>query len=114
MLFRSLRISRRHCCFLLIYKLFYNICFLFSLISYILVTENRPAVPEGRVKPWGTGHAVRSCRNLLNGPFVVINADDYYGRSAFEQLYGYLNAHEDGEKYFIIYAFFSPSYPIYL
>ncbi len=56
-------------------------------------------VPEGRVKPWGTGHAVRSCRNLLNGPFVVINADDYYGRSAFEQLYGYLNAHEDGEKY---------------
>ncbi len=56
-------------------------------------------VPEGRVKPWGTGHAVRSCRNLLNGPFVVINADDYYGRSAFEQLYGYLNAHKDGEKY---------------
>ncbi len=56
-------------------------------------------VPEGRVKPWGTGHAVRSCRNLLTGPFVVINADDYYGRSAFEQLYGYLTAHEDGEKY---------------
>lgn len=56
-------------------------------------------VPEGRVKPWGTGHAVLSCRNLLDGPFVVINADDYYGRSAFEQLYGYLTTHEDGEKY---------------
>lgn len=55
-------------------------------------------VPEGRVKPWGTGHAVLSCRKLLNGPFVVINADDYYGRSAFVQLYDYLTTHEDGEK----------------
>lgn len=56
-------------------------------------------VPEERVKPWGTGHAVFSCRELLDGPFVVINADDYYGRGAFEQLYNYLTTHEDGKKY---------------
>lgn len=56
-------------------------------------------VPEGRVKPWGTAHAVLSCRELIDSPFVVINADDYYGRSAFAQLYDYLVSHEDGEKY---------------
>lgn len=43
-------------------------------------------VPEGRVKPWGTGHAVLSCRNAISGPFAVINADDFYGASAFEAL----------------------------
>lgn len=56
-------------------------------------------VPEGREKPWGTGHAVLSGRKLVDGPFVVINADDYYGRSAFSQIYDYLISHEDGEKY---------------
>lgn len=56
-------------------------------------------VPEGRVKPWGTGHAVLSSRKLADGPFVVINADDYYGKSAFSQIYDYLTTHEDGEKY---------------
>ena len=56
-------------------------------------------VPEGRVKPWGTGHAVLSCINEIDGPFVVINADDYYGRSAFEELYRFLTTHHDDEKY---------------
>lgn len=56
-------------------------------------------VPEGRVKPWGTGHAVLSCKDVIDGPFVVINADDYYGASAFQQLYDFLTTHEDGEKY---------------
>ncbi len=40
-------------------------------------------VPEGREKPWGTGHAVLACRNLVKEPFVVINADDFYGAEAF-------------------------------
>ena len=40
-------------------------------------------VPEGRTKPWGTGHAVLCCNGLLDGPFAVINADDYYGREGF-------------------------------
>ena len=47
-------------------------------------------VPEGRVKPWGTGHAVLSCINEIDGPFVVINADDYYGKEAFKEAYSYL------------------------
>ena len=47
-------------------------------------------VPEGRVKPWGTAQAVMSCRNAVDGPFAVINADDYYGPRAFRAIYGYL------------------------
>ena len=50
------------------------------------------AVCAGRVKPLGTGHAVRACRHRLQGePFAVINADDFYGRGAFEALYGFLS-----------------------
>ena len=40
-------------------------------------------VPKERVKPWGTAHAVLSCKNEIDGPFAVINADDYYGRGAW-------------------------------
>ena len=56
-------------------------------------------VPEGREKPWGTGHAVLSCRGMIDGPFAVINADDYYGREAFSLIYDYLVSHQDDEKY---------------
>lgn len=56
-------------------------------------------VPEGRVKPWGTGHAIASCLGKVDGPFAVINADDYYGQHAFETIYNYLNTHEDDEQY---------------
>lgn len=56
-------------------------------------------VPEGRQKPWGTAHAVLSCRHLIDGPFAVINADDYYGAAGFQTIYDYLISHEDGEKY---------------
>ncbi len=41
------------------------------------------AVPEGRTKPWGTAHAVRAARHLVDGPFAVINADDFYGSDAY-------------------------------
>ena len=47
-------------------------------------------VPEGRVKPWGTGHAVLSCAGEIDGPFVVINADDYYGKEGFREIHDYL------------------------
>jgi len=50
------------------------------------------AVPEGRVKPWGTAHAVRACRNVIGEPFAVINADDFYGRGAFAALYAFLTS----------------------
>lgn len=56
-------------------------------------------VPEGRVKPWGTAHAVLSCIDRIDGPFAVINADDYYGASAFRLIYDYLATHKDNEKY---------------
>lgn len=56
-------------------------------------------LPEGRVKPWGTAHAIFSCRNVIDGPFGVINADDYYGVEAFQVLYDFLTTHEDDEKY---------------
>lgn len=47
-------------------------------------------VPEGRTKPWGTGQAVLTARELVSCPFAVINADDYYGKEAFVQLHGFL------------------------
>ncbi|MCD8338226.1 MAG: nucleotidyltransferase [Lachnospiraceae bacterium] len=53
------------------------------------------AVPEGRVKPWGTGHAVLSCLNEVDGSMVVINADDYYGSHAFSLAYDFLTNRED-------------------
>lgn len=56
-------------------------------------------IPEGREKPWGTSHAVLAARDLIDGPFVVINADDYYGPGAFTSLYEYLVNNEDGDKY---------------
>ncbi len=56
-------------------------------------------VPEGRVKPWGTGHAVLSCAGTVEGPFAVINADDYYGSRAFQMAYDFLSTHQDDEKY---------------
>lgn len=56
-------------------------------------------VPEGRVKPWGTSHAIRAARDLVEGPFAVINADDYYGPEAFKVIYDYLSTTQDDEKY---------------
>ncbi|MCB7304164.1 sugar phosphate nucleotidyltransferase [Bariatricus massiliensis] len=56
-------------------------------------------VPEGRVKPWGTAHAVLSCIDEIDGSFAVINADDFYGRDAFQVIYDYLATHEDDDKY---------------
>ncbi len=56
-------------------------------------------VPEGRVKPWGTAHAVLAARHLADGPIAVINADDYYGPGAFQTIYDFLEDACDGEKY---------------
>ena len=56
-------------------------------------------VPDGRVKPWGTAHAVLSAKDEIDGPFAVINADDYYGGEAFQKIYDYLQSHEDDGKY---------------
>ena len=58
------------------------------------------AVPEGRTKPWGTSHAVLCAKDAIDGaPFAVINADDYYGKSAFKVMYEALSQAKDGEKF---------------
>ena len=57
-------------------------------------------MPEGRVKPWGTAHAVYSCKVMIDGPVAVINADDYYGRRGVPtHLCGDLNSHESDDKF---------------
>lgn len=56
-------------------------------------------VPEGRTKPWGTGQAILACKELIQEPFAVINADDYYGKDSFRTLHDYLleENHFDGQ-----------------
>ena len=55
-------------------------------------------VPEGRTKPWGTAHATRAARNAVTGPFAVINADDFYGRDAFEKLAKFLETAQENQQ----------------
>ena len=55
-------------------------------------TDIPGSVPEGRVKPWGTGHAVLSCRDIIDSPFAVINADDYYGKDGFKKAADFLGS----------------------
>lgn len=52
--------------------------------------------PEGRTKPWGTGHAMLAAKDYINEPFAVINADDYYGQSGFSQAYNFLIGLDEG------------------
>ena len=53
------------------------------------------SLPEGRTKPWGTGQAVLSARDIIDAPFAVINADDYYGREGFVKIYDFLTSRAD-------------------
>ena len=59
-------------------------------------------VPDGRVKPWGTGQAIACCRNVLHGPFAVINSDDFYGRTAFSKIYEFLRTNDDEHCYAMV------------
>ena len=52
----------------------------------------------GRTKPWGTGQAILCCKDVVDSPFLVINADDYYGKDAFREAYSYLTSMEDTGK----------------
>ena len=75
-------------------------------ITYVYQTlDHLPAgytVPEGRAKPWGTGHAVLCCKDVVDGPFTVINADDFYGPSAFTAIYNYLANNSDDAQYAMV------------
>ena len=59
------------------------------------LSEIPGTVPEGRTKPWGTGHAVLSCDGLIDGAFAVINADDYYGKNGFQKASAFLSSRPD-------------------
>ena len=60
------------------------------------------SVPAGRVKPWGTGHAVLCARDAVPGPFAVINADDFYGPSAYKTLYDFLTAERPANEHAMV------------
>ncbi|MEG1066049.1 MAG: sugar phosphate nucleotidyltransferase [Erysipelotrichaceae bacterium] len=57
------------------------------------------SIPEGRVKPWGTAQALLCCKDVLDGPFAVINSDDYYGQACFKTLYDFLTTNTDENQY---------------
>ena len=56
------------------------------------------SVPDGRKKPWGTAHAIACCDGVVDAPFAVVNADDYYGENAFKEIYQFLKNTENDEK----------------
>ena len=60
------------------------------------------SLPEDRIKPWGTGHAILCASNFIDGPFNAINADDYYGRESFKTIADYYN---NGNDSFSMVAF---------
>lgn len=60
------------------------------------------ALPEGRVKPWGTAHAVLCAKDAVDGPFAVINADDFYGPTAYSALYDYLVSDHPGMEHAMV------------
>jgi hypothetical protein len=59
-------------------------------------------VPAGREKPWGTGHAVMCCRGVVEGPFAVINADDFYGAGAYRTMYDFLSGDRKPGEYAMV------------
>ena len=62
-------------------------------------------VPEGRAKPWGTGQAVYAARNIIDGPFAVINADDFYGAEAYKTIGDYLTQLGDSRNSYCMVAY---------
>ena len=64
-------------------------------VSYVI--QDMTCLPEGRKKPFGTAHAVLCCRDLVNEPFAIINADDYYGANAFTEISKHLKSAKPGE-----------------
>lgn len=60
------------------------------------------SVPEGRVKPWGTTHALLACKGVVNEPFAIINADDFYGADAYKVIYDYLTTEVSDDNYAMV------------
>ena len=64
-------------------------------VDYVM--QDTSLLPAGRKKPFGTGHAIYCCRDAVKGPFAIINADDYYGTNAFDEMQRHLSAAKAGE-----------------
>lgn len=64
--------------------------------AYQEITHIPGEVPQGRTKPWGTGHAVLACDGLIDASFAVINADDYYGKNGFKKAAEFMASHPEG------------------
>src|SRR5690349_1196606 len=62
------------------------------------------SIPADRVKPWGTAHAVLCCKDAVNGPFAVINADDFYGKDAFVKAYDFIVS-KCNDKHFAVLGY---------
>lgn len=62
------------------------------------IPEKYKAKFSGRTKPWGTGQAILCCKDLVDSPFLVINADDYYGKEAYRKAYSYLTSEKNTDK----------------
>ncbi|MCU0795154.1 MAG: NTP transferase domain-containing protein [Akkermansiaceae bacterium] len=65
------------------------------------------SVPEGREKPWGTAHAVRAARHVIDGPFAVVNADDFYGADAYQVIAAWFAQHQgnDGKEHYAMVGY---------
>ena len=70
-------------------------------VEYVFQTVDN--LPEGRVKPWGTAHAILCCKDVIDGPFAVLNADDYYGSNAFIELNKYMQTAGEFEFAMVCY-----------
>lgn len=82
-----------------------------SPLEFVFVTQELDKIPEGftlnpeRQKPWGTAHAVLMAKDVIDGPFVVINGDDYYGRESFRIAAEWCAKHEDSKGSYAIVGF---------
>lgn len=70
-------------------------------IDYVF--QSTDILPEGRVKPFGTGHAILCCKDKVKTPFAIINADDYYGKSAYVEINNFLKTAKKGEFAMVAY-----------
>lgn len=74
-----------------------------STMPVTYVIQDTSVLPEGRKKPFGTGHAILSCKDVVKNPFCIINADDYYGSHAFKEIHDHLASAHNGEYCMVAY-----------
>ena len=79
-----------------------NVQYVFQEMSNI---PDGVTMPDGRVKPWGTGHALLSCKDVVDENFIIINADDFYGRDSFQKIGNYLKTVDKTSKQYSMVAY---------